>query len=657
MNRIIRSFLSTHIKEYELEELNEETAFEHFINRCIINKYSSERFDPEVIMTEAGEKGLDGVAIIVNERVITDMSQIASIMKSTSNLDVSFVFIQSKTSEKFSASEIGDFIYGVKAFFEIKENRPKTNEKMETLIQIKDYIYENSISLAKSPTIDLYYACCGTWDDGNGIQARIDIEKKPLVESGIFSAVNFYKYDSERIISTYKELKKKIAREIVMEKRVTFPTIAGVRQAYIGFVKCKDYINLLVDSDGKIMNNIFEDNVRDFQGYNTINSEIKITLNDSEDQARFAILNNGITIVANQIKITGDMVEICDYQIVNGCQTSYVLYDNQNILKNDSYLVVKIIEVSTSSIADRIIYTTNRQTEVKSEAFVTSSKFHKMLQDFYNSIEPAYRLYYERRSKQYDLDDTISKNKVISLTAQITSYLAMFLNEPQSTHRYYGELLNAYQNRIFLNTDSFEVYYIAAYYLYYVEQQFKNFKISRGLKVFKYHIICAMRAYLVGKSVNCGKARIQKKEFDILFSAVKNGKIDEAMRTAVMCIEYVIEHTAVPKQELHRSREFTNELFDKIDTVSCACANTAFLKKGDFVHCTVIAVNRSFVFVKIKADDSRKNGRIHISNVANEYIEDLKSRVPIGEIFQAKIINEYEERDEFGWELSLVDSI
>ena len=99
-----------------------------------------------------------------------------------------------------------------------------------------------------------------------------------------------------------------------------------------------------------------------------------------------------------------------------------------------------------------------------------------MLQDFYNSIEPAYRLYYERRSKQYDLDDTISKNKVISLTAQITSYLAMFLNEPQSTHRYYGELLNAYQNRIFLNTDSFEVYYIAAYYLYYVEQQFKNFK-------------------------------------------------------------------------------------------------------------------------------------------------------------------------------------
>lgn len=78
MNKIIKSFLNTHIKEYELEALSEEKAFEHFINRCIINKYSSERFDPDIIMTEAGEKGLDGVAIVVNERIISDINQIES---------------------------------------------------------------------------------------------------------------------------------------------------------------------------------------------------------------------------------------------------------------------------------------------------------------------------------------------------------------------------------------------------------------------------------------------------------------------------------------------------------------------------------------------------------------------------------------------------
>ena len=72
------------------------------------------------------------------------------------------------------------------------------------------------------------------------------------------------------------------------------------------------------------MNNIFEDNVRDFQGYNIINSEIKNTLKDCEDQARFAILNNGITIVANKINLISDIIELFDYQIVNGLSLIHI---------------------------------------------------------------------------------------------------------------------------------------------------------------------------------------------------------------------------------------------------------------------------------------------------------------------------------------------
>ena len=81
MNIIIKSFLDAHIKEYELESLNEETAFEHFINRCIVNKYSNERFDPEIIMTDKCEKGLDGGAIIFNERIIIYIEQAKAFQK------------------------------------------------------------------------------------------------------------------------------------------------------------------------------------------------------------------------------------------------------------------------------------------------------------------------------------------------------------------------------------------------------------------------------------------------------------------------------------------------------------------------------------------------------------------------------------------------
>ena len=39
MNKIIESFLRTHIEEYGLGDAEKEVSFEHFVNRCIINKY------------------------------------------------------------------------------------------------------------------------------------------------------------------------------------------------------------------------------------------------------------------------------------------------------------------------------------------------------------------------------------------------------------------------------------------------------------------------------------------------------------------------------------------------------------------------------------------------------------------------------------------
>ena len=653
MNKIIESFLNTHISEYGINNLKKETAFEHFINKCIVNKYVVERFNPDDIMTDEGEKGLDGVAILINEKLVSTRDEAISIINDSKSLDVKFIFIQSKTSDSFSGSEIGDFVYGVKAFFEDAFRRPTTNEKMEQLIEIKDEIYKYSVYFEKAPTLDLFYACCGKWNSENGLQKRIDTEIEPLKNTDDFSNVEFFKYDSEKIIITYKEMKKKISRNFDMEKKVTFPSIEGVTQAYIGFVKCKDFIKILEDSDGNMLTNIFEDNVRDFQGYNIINQEIKATINDEVDQARFAILNNGITIVAKNIKVTGDNVELFDYQIVNGCQTSYVLFDNKNSIRDNSYLVLKIIEVKNEVISDRVIFTTNRQTEVKSEAFIATKKFHKELQDFYNSIEQEYKLYYERRSKQYDLSDIISKNKVVTLTTQIVSYISMFLNEPHSTHRYYGELLEAYKNKLFLDNDAHEVYYISAYFNYYLDSKFKAGNINRKYRKFKFHLMCAMKGLVVGTQVIFGKSRRQKKEFEVLFNIIKDNKsMEQCLATAIMCLDKVLEDSTVPDNEKHRSKEITNRLLDEIIKISNAKTSEAFLKKGDIVHCTVTSVNQSFIYVSIKTDDSRDDGSIHISKVTGKYIDDLKNEVKIGEIFQAKILNDDYYESEWGWKLT-----
>lgn len=656
MNKIIESFLDTHKQEYAIEEYGNEKAFEHFVNRCIVNKYSTERFDPSEIMTEPGEQGIDGVAICINGRVVSSIDELESIKREAKSLEVKFVFTQAKTSNSFDGEEISSLFYGVRAFFAEKNNRPKTNDKMERLIKIKDKIYEYSVDMPNAPILDMYFVCCGRWSDGNGLIQRINLEKVTLEESQNFSEINFYPYDSERIITAYKELKKKISRSIFMEKRVAFPNIKGIKQAFLGLVRCKDFVKLLSDNDDNMLTNIFEDNVRDFQGYNAVNSEIKDTIYDQADQIRFGLLNNGITIVAKSITVVGDMVEIYDYQIVNGCQTSYVLFENRNILIDDSCIMVKLIQVIDDELSDRVIYTTNRQTEVKSEAFITTRRFHKGLQDFYNSIEPAYRLYYERRSKQYDLIDNVSKNKVVTLTQQIQAYLAMFLNEPHSTHRYYGELLESYKNKIFLDDDDYEPYFCAAYFSYYVDTQLRSSKIDKKYKKFKFHLICAMRAIISGGTVVFGQARQQQKICKKLWDAIKN---ENSMRhflfTAITCLDSAVSLcTNVPVADHHRSREITSSMIDFANKSVSATTNNSYLKKGDIVHCTVTAIRNSWLEVQLKTNDARNLGTIHISRIARKYIADIHNEAKIGDIFQAKIINDDYYENHWGWDLTKI---
>ena len=655
MNKIIESFLNTHIREYSIEEFEKEIAFEHFINRCIINKYSVDRFDPMDIMTDEGEKGIDGVAIVVNDRIITTMDEADSIAKDNPDLDVKFVFIQSKTSDKFSGDEIGTFIYGVKAFFEEESMRPKTNEKMEKMIAIKDLIYQKSIDMVKNPELDLYYVCCGKWDDNNGLQNRIDIEIKSLVESQNFSNIEFYKYDSDKISIAYKELKKKVSRTFIMERRISFPDIKGAKQSFLGIVSCQQFISLLTDNDGKMLTNIFEDNVRDFQGYNPVNNEIRDTINDTEDQKRFALLNNGITIVAKKVDITGDNVEIYDYQIVNGCQTSYVLFDNREMIKKGAYIIVKVIEVLTEELSDRVIYTTNRQTEVKSEAFTSTKHFHKELQDYYNALVGEFGLYYERRSKQYDMQDNIRKANVVSLATQTASYVATFLSEPQSTHRYYGELLNAYKNRLYLDTDASEPYYIAAYFNFFLDKLFKEGKIEKKYRIFKFHLMLGMKILMTDTNIIYGKARQQKKICEKIFRIIRReSELQRYFETAFMCLQQAISDSRINDEDQHRSKEFTTEYILLLNKQKNAVDSTEYLKKGDVVHCTASSVLKNFVHVEIKTQDTRNIGQIHISKLTEKRIKKCEDAVEIGDIFQAKIISDDYFDSKYGWSLTRI---
>ena len=161
-----------------------------------------------------------------------------------------------------------------------------------------------------------------------------------------------------------------------------------------------EFKKLIVDEGGsEILTSIFEDNVRDWQGWKTVNSGIRETL-QSDRRSKFVLMNNGVTIITRNLTRVGDKFTISD-QIVNGCQSSNVLFEQREI-GDDVMVPLRLIHTLDDTIKELITTATNSQTDIKPEQFSSRRNFARGLEQFFATFPEEQRLYYERRDGQHD---------------------------------------------------------------------------------------------------------------------------------------------------------------------------------------------------------------------------------------------------------------
>ena len=382
-DRILTAFLHTFVDKFGLGQLEEPSAFEHLTTHCVISKHTPESFDPgEIMVAGSGDIGLDGVGVLVNDHMVSSVEDVEHFQETLRRLDVQFVFVQAKTSPRFDSADIGTFISGVRQFFQ-SDPPAAANERISALHGLKEHIFDHSIDMDSVPVCYLYYVTTGHWRGDAAVQARIDQGVDDLRSTDLFSNVAFFPVDAEGLKNLYRELNQKITRQIKFEKHTILPDISNVQEAYIGIVPCQEYLKLICDDQGSLNRRLFYDNVRDFQGHNAVNQEIESTVKDLSRSDRFALLNNGVTIVARDVNKIGAAFKLRDYQIVNGCQTSHILYLNREGLTEHVYVPLKLIVTSDPEVTNQIIQGTNRQTEVKLEAFESLAPFQKVLEEYY----------------------------------------------------------------------------------------------------------------------------------------------------------------------------------------------------------------------------------------------------------------------------------
>ncbi len=488
MNTIIKNLIRDFLKSEEIKSSDDSKNFENFCNFSIISsEYKSDFSIEDVSMGTT--QGIDGIAIFVNGNLVTTTEEIDDLVSRNNFLEATFIFTQAKTSNSFDGADISNFFVSISDFL---SDKPKSTQSAEIKrgISLKEKVWEHVSKMTKGkPACKIYYVTTGTWQEDKSLVSRINDHKSDLEKLSLFQKIDIFPFGANEIQQCYLKTKRATSCEFTFDKHIVLPVEESVQEAYFGIVSFAEFKKIISD-DGDEIKDIFYENVRAFLGEsNNVNKEIEGTLKNKEFDI-FCLLNNGVTIVANSKTNKGNKFFIENYQIVNGCQTSHVLFNNKEIEDIDQiYIPLKLIITDNENIQSKIIIATNNQTSIPKEQLEAFSKFQKDLELYYQSEQnQKAKLFYERRQKQYR-DKDISRPRIVTIREQIKSFAAMFLDQPHTASGYFSKVYNSNKEQMFISGHKFYPYYISSLTMYILESFFKTGKIDRKYRIARYHII------------------------------------------------------------------------------------------------------------------------------------------------------------------------
>lgn len=584
MDTITKSIFTEFIEQFNYSKLSEDDAFERFaiysvISQHLKNDTVSKDMLENMCIGGGNDWGLDGFVIIVNGRYVSTEEEIQNLLETNGFLNVEMFAIQAKTSPKINSALVGQALDGLQTLFQeiITEGSlilPISSDEVDHIRDLVKFIYSKCASFAKgiNPIVHFSYVYCGTYQPNNDVESKFfktnsTLQTYNLISGNLRSEI----VDKNNLKSLYDATKRKNEATIKIEQKLVLPEVDKIEESYLCIIPFGEIKKLLIDAEGNLNLSIFEDNVRAFQGENTVNKAIAESIENGEMDL-FTAMNNGITIIAKDIDSTGLSVTISDYQIVNGCQTCHILFGHKDFPNIDNLkLIVKIVSSQDKEIKDKIIVGNNSQTEVKREQLISLLEIQRQIEAYYYAQKKFEKLYYERRSKQYRSDARIRKDQIVTIPFQIKAFVSMILGKPEKVGGYYGSIIEQFDKngqRVFLPDTNPALYYTSALAAIKMEQMFNDKVITREYKKIKYHVLYAFR--LLTENMELPKylnSKDTSKYCDHICSMlVSEEKCKELFKAAITLVDAALQRK--PKDSDRQSTPFTKSIDAKMAEIN-----------------------------------------------------------------------------------------
>lgn len=547
-------------KEQTANNLSDSDYFEIFSSEQLLKNYDltyDDLFSGKV--GGGGDGGLDGFFTLINKKLLSEDTEMGEIGR---NPAIEVFLIQAKRSPTFSEGVVDRVNTTVADIFNLS-NDLKDFESIynPALIERANTFRNAYLNLAaRHPELKITYVHASKGDTSSisrGVKSRARTLEETIKRyfHGVIIETKFMGarelLDASRLEKSYtlqlKFLENYISRDI---------------DNYVVLSSLKDLFEFVTDEDGNLRQYIFESNVRDFQGNIEVNRDIRYTL-ESEDNLDFWWLNNGITILASKASIAGKTITLDDVQVVNGLQTTTIIYNHfkENVEEEDERsILIRIIVTEDAEARDRIIKATNFQTSIPIASLKATDRIHRNIEDYF--LQHGW--FYDRRKNYYK---NIGKpvDRIISIPYLAQAVMAIILREADNARARPSSLIKRESDyeRVFSESISPTIYLLCAKTMKRIDNFLRNVSAPQLKTNFKFHLAMFSTIKLVDRK------DYEAADLDLISEVDYSDVllIESLEKIVDLAIKYSKEHD-LSFERIAKSKDFLTYMLDNVDSSS-----------------------------------------------------------------------------------------
>ena len=456
-NQIILDGLLTQRQSEVDPDTDPATFFEFFTAQQILKDFDLSYDEIESgLVGGGGDGGIDSLYLLVNGDLVQEDSDYSHLRK---DIVIDLIIIQSKAQPGFQETPVERFITVSHDLFDLSSGPPPTNAYNGRLVGAIDRfqtLYRDLTPWFPTFNVSFHYASKGVHANDN-VRRKVDALRDTVLSRIPQANFEFYFLGAS-------ELYDLAARQPHTTSNLTLAESPISSEDQVGFVclvKIRDFFNFITDDSGLLQRQLFEANVRDYQGRTEVNDEIQASLRATESDD-FWWLNNGVSILATQASLGGKVLTIKDAQIVNGLQSSTEVYyyckdtDGSN---DGRKILVRVMVPKEDESRDRIIKATNSQTVVPPSSLRATDRIHRDIEQYLRQRG----LFYDRR-KNYYKNEGKPRDKIVRIPHLAQAVMAIVLQQPDQARARPSSLLKNDEDyaRVFSPSYPVELYYVCA---------------------------------------------------------------------------------------------------------------------------------------------------------------------------------------------------